>query len=120
MPEYRDIQRTAARSLIDQLATSPNDFIKHISNFSGFISLKITYGYTLQGKDDPYLRLVLDAQEGVEDSSNHGFFLVDYFPALKYVPAWFPGASFKRNAKEWNESNQKMRNEPFNWVQRAT
>jgi len=27
--------------------------------------------------------------------------LVDFFPILRYVPKWFPGAGFKRNAALW-------------------
>ncbi|TFY79222.1 hypothetical protein EWM64_g4794 [Hericium alpestre] len=30
-----------------------------------------------------------------------GIFLADTFPLLKYVPDWFPGAGWKRKAKEW-------------------
>ncbi|KAJ8095064.1 hypothetical protein PM082_010282 [Marasmius tenuissimus] len=122
MPEYHDIQRIATGSLIEKLATSPSDFIGHINkchSFSGSIILKIAYGYTMQAKDDPYMSLVLDAAEGIVESSSHGFFWVDYFPVLKHVPAWFPGAKFKSKAKEWKRSNQKLRDEPYSWVQRT-
>ncbi|THU76873.1 cytochrome P450 [Dendrothele bispora CBS 962.96] len=27
--------------------------------------------------------------------------MVDYFPLLKYIPSWFPGATFKQKAKVW-------------------
>ncbi|KAK1224159.1 hypothetical protein PQX77_012964 [Marasmius sp. AFHP31] len=119
MPEYHNIQRTATGSLMDKLATSPSNFIDHINEFSGSIILKIAYGYTLQAKDDPYMRLVLDAAEGIEESSSHGFFWVDYFPVLKYVPAWFPGARFKRKAREWRRFNQRLRDEPYSWEEGA-
>ncbi|KAK1224157.1 hypothetical protein PQX77_012962 [Marasmius sp. AFHP31] len=73
----------------------------------------------MQEEDDPYLRLVLGALEGIEQGASHGHFWVDYLPILKHVPAWFPGASFKRKAKEWKSSVMKLRDEPWGWVQRA-
>ncbi|KAK1224158.1 hypothetical protein PQX77_012963 [Marasmius sp. AFHP31] len=119
MPEYYNIQRTAAESLMGKLAASPANFFDHINNYAGSILLKITYGYTLQEKDDPYMCLVLGAMEGIDKSGSHGFFWVDYFPFLKYVPAWFPGGGFKIKAREWKEANSRLKNEPWNWVKRA-
>jgi cytochrome P450 len=36
--------------------------------------------------------------------------------AVRYIPAWFPGAGFKRTAKEWKAFNENMRTKPFNTV----
>lgn len=35
---------------------------------------------------------------------------------MKYIPAWLPGASFKRKALEWRQMNQSMLNLPFDMV----
>lgn len=32
---------------------------------------------------------------------------------VKYVPAWFPGASFQRKARVWRAAITRMRLEPF-------
>lgn len=37
----------------------------------------------------------------------------DYLPILKYVPSWFPKASFKVKAEGWRRGADKMLNEPF-------
>ncbi|KAJ7247273.1 cytochrome P450 [Mycena rebaudengoi] len=42
-----------------------------------------------------------------------GRYLVDYIPALKYVPDRFPGAGFKRQAKEWKKLTQAAVETPF-------
>lgn len=34
-------------------------------------------------------------------------------PILKYVPDWFPGAGFKRQAKIWSKLREYMRDAPF-------
>ncbi|KAK1227302.1 hypothetical protein PQX77_009719 [Marasmius sp. AFHP31] len=120
MPDYFDLQRVATDTLMEKLVNSPDHFIEHINNFTSSIILKLIYGYTLKEKDDPYYRLVLDAMEGIEAGANHGTFWVDYFPILKYVPSWFPGASFKRKAKKWNKAILELREKPWSWVKRAT
>jgi hypothetical protein len=45
-----------------------------------------------------------------------GMYLVDYLPVLKYVPPWMPGASFKRQAREWRRLSRKMLDSPFRIV----
>ncbi|KAJ8072938.1 hypothetical protein PM082_016498 [Marasmius tenuissimus] len=120
LPEYYDIQRTATASLIEKLANSPEKFVDHIQHWSGSIILKVVYGYTLQETtDDPYLRLAYNAIEGVIQASSHGSFWIDYFPLLRYVPGWFPGASFKRKAKKWRQFNKELKDEPWTWVKRG-
>lgn len=42
-----------------------------------------------------------------------GTFLVDVFPALKYVPYWFPGAGFKRKAREWRRLALAVKDVPY-------
>ncbi|KAK1223032.1 hypothetical protein PQX77_014109 [Marasmius sp. AFHP31] len=119
VPEYYDIQRSAASSFIDNLTRSPENFLSHIQHFTGSIVLKIAYGYTLQTNDDPYIRLVLDMLEGVKAAAIHGSFWVDYLPILKYVPAWLPGAGFKKKAEEWRQSTREVRDRPWGWVKAA-
>ncbi|KAK7455188.1 hypothetical protein VKT23_011060 [Stygiomarasmius scandens] len=44
---------------------------------------------------------------------NHGTFFVDYFPLLKRIPAWFPGASFRHKANEWAPAVSELVNRPW-------
>lgn len=37
---------------------------------------------------------------------------------VQYVPAWFPGAKFKRIARVYHKSVMAMLNEPFDLVRR--
>ncbi|KAK1223031.1 hypothetical protein PQX77_014108 [Marasmius sp. AFHP31] len=117
--EYYDIQRTAASSLISNLTSSPEDFVSHVQLFTGSIVLKIVYGYTLKTKEDPYIRLIVDMQEGVIAAALHGQFWVDYLPILKYAPAWFPGAGFKRKAEKWKHLTREVGDQPWGWVKAA-
>lgn len=36
---------------------------------------------------------------------------------MKYIPAWFPGAGFKRTAKAWKQNLENVANKPYTFVQ---
>ena len=41
-----------------------------------------------------------------------GFFLVNAIPWLRYLPSWFPGAGFKKIAKDGYENSMAMYKRP--------
>jgi hypothetical protein len=41
-----------------------------------------------------------------------GRHLIDIFPSLKYVPAWFPGGGFQREAAEHRKMVERVKEEP--------
>jgi hypothetical protein len=89
------------------------------------IILNITYGYTVAERDDPYVALADAAMQTFSKAGVFGTYLVDYIPVLKYLPSWMPGASFKRQAREWSCLSREMLDGPFltvkqNMVRRAT
>jgi hypothetical protein len=43
-------------------------------------------------------------------------FLVNIFPALSYVPDWFPGTGWKHTVREWREYKAEATNAPFEWT----
>lgn len=43
--------------------------------------------------------------------------MVDIVPQLRYLPEGFPGASFKKTAREWYEVTRKVYDAPFSFVQ---
>lgn len=78
--------------------------------------MRIAYGIKIQGFDDPYIINIEESIRGFNLAGIPGSFLVDLIPALKYVPSWFPGASFKKQAALWAEVNQRVVELPFNHV----
>jgi hypothetical protein len=47
-----------------------------------------------------------------------GAYFVDFLLFLKYVPEWFPGADFKRVAREGWELAQELQIKPFAWAKK--
>jgi len=90
--------------------------IEMISIFAATI-MKIGYGIAVQESDDSYISIAEEALKGVAEAGIPGAFLVDLFPILKYVPSWFPGASFQKKAALWRELMHLMADKPFRQVQ---
>ena len=78
--------------------------------------MKISYGIDVQEHDDPYIRLTEESLQGITAATIPGAFWVDFFPSLKYVPSWFPGAGFKKKAKYWSQVNASMLQKPYDFV----
>jgi hypothetical protein len=98
---------------------------------------QLAYGYRLKGKDDQFFQqareAVLHGLEAVMFTSKldsqsstskvqHSVptlrtdFYVNLFPALVYVPDWFPGAGWKRTIQEWREHKDRAISTPFEWT----
>jgi len=52
----------------------------------------------------------------VSEAGKPGAFLVDLFPWMKFIPAWFPGAGWKRKAKYWRKVGESLVHIPWNRV----
>ncbi|KAJ7492718.1 cytochrome P450 [Mycena latifolia] len=113
VPGYHPIQLRATRTLLQQLSKNPTRFAHHIRQHAGNVILRVAYGYEIKPDNDPYVALADEAMKGLTQAANAGSFLVDFLPVLKYVPSWFPGASFKRKAKRWAKSSLELRDSPF-------
>ncbi|KAH9476870.1 Tryptamine 4-monooxygenase [Psilocybe cubensis] len=110
--QFRHAQVKAAHQLVQQLTKTPDRWAQHIRHQIAAMSLDIGYGIDL-AEDDPWLEATHLANEGLAIASVPGKFWVDSFPSLKYLPAWFPGAVFKRKAKVWREAADHMVDMPY-------
>ncbi|THU77011.1 cytochrome P450, partial [Dendrothele bispora CBS 962.96] len=86
------------------------------TTMAGTLILSITYGITARPSSDPFIQAAEVALKSVTEAARPGAFLVDQFPWLQYIPAWFPGASFKKKAREWRMYKDRMTNGPFDVV----
>ncbi|KAK0213681.1 cytochrome P450 [Armillaria fumosa] len=90
---HREIHE--ARLLLWRLLDGPENYRKSIRFTFGRLILAITYGIDVNHDGDPYI---------LAACMNAGSFLVDVLPILRFIPDWFPGASFKCKAKEWRKA----------------
>lgn len=75
--------------------------------------ISLAYGMDTKPVNDPWIYLAEQAMLASAAAAVPGKYIVDVLPWLKYVPEWFPGAGFKRQAREWRELWAKFRTAPF-------
>jgi len=78
--------------------------------------LSTAYGIAVKESDDPYVSTAEIALNGLAEAGIPGRFWVDFFPLLKHVPSWMPGAGFKRKAAYWAKINEEMCEKPYLYV----
>ena len=118
------------RRFLGQLLQTPDDFLQHartyVSIFSskytlhflcislvGSTTLSMTYSIKVRPYNDPYIKSAEEAIEAVAELLVAGAFLVDIIPILKYVPGWFPGATFQRKAAALRRHAGNIRNATY-------
>ncbi|KAJ7157103.1 cytochrome P450 [Mycena filopes] len=94
----------------------PNAWREHTRRFAGALVLAITYGYKAKDEDDPLVKLVDVGMANFSEVSAPNAFAMDVFPILRFVPEWFPGASWKKKVKPYRQILQDVVNTPFTWV----
>ncbi|KAF9063065.1 cytochrome P450 [Rhodocollybia butyracea] len=104
-------QIAATHDLLRALAHS-DDIIRDLYTGTTVLIMDITYG--IQGEEAlPFIKTAVEVVDTLAIATAPGAFLVDQISILKYVPEWFPGAGFKRKAREWNLLRTKMTEDPF-------
>lgn len=75
--------------------------------------MDVVYGITVTELDDPYVSLAQKATIIFSNIVVPGQYLVELLPFLKHVPSWFPGAGFKRQARQWSKTISAARNTAY-------
>ncbi|QRV89101.1 hypothetical protein RhiJN_17119 [Ceratobasidium sp. AG-Ba] len=114
--DYQDIQLSEVKKLMKRLVDDPDNFLSHIHFMAGSISLRITYGYTPRGPRDKFIVASEEMMAAIREATTPGYWLVDTFPLLRFVPSWFPGAHFKRKTERWAQMTVEHRTAPFEYV----
>ncbi|PPQ99411.1 hypothetical protein CVT24_005398 [Panaeolus cyanescens] len=118
--KYDNVQLRNARSFLGQLLETPDDFLHHIHHVFASVIMEVVYGVKIRdSKDDPYVAAMQDSIDDISVAGVPGSFMVDFLPWLKYVPAWFPGASFQKVAARARERTHRLVVTPFNEVKAA-
>ncbi|KAA1478712.1 cytochrome P450 [Dentipellis sp. KUC8613] len=93
-----------------------SDFGNPIRQSSAALILRLTYGYQPSADDhdhDKLVQIVNDAMLGFSVASEPGAFWVEYWPFLRHIPPWVPGAGFHSKVKQMKEDREKLYDIPF-------
>ncbi|KAJ7157971.1 cytochrome P450 [Mycena crocata] len=115
--KFYPIEEYQANMFLKRIIEDPTSFESATRKTAAAMVLQLTYGYKIQeAGNDPFVDL---ADKGMSEFSKimvPGAFLIDVLPILKYVPAWFPGAGFKRLAKRYGNSCDELAETPLAYV----
>ncbi|KAF8600716.1 cytochrome P450 [Ceratobasidium sp. AG-I] len=116
--DYVPLQQQEVKKYMRRLMDKPSHFMEHIHLLAAGIAIRITYGYKVDSKQDPFVQTAEEAMSAFGDALTPGRWLVEMIPVLRYLPAWFPFATFKRKIAHWKQVNQAHRDRPFSYVEK--
>ena len=79
----------------------------------------MAYGIKVSTADSIFITHAREGMDAFSATGVVGRYMVDHVPLLKYVPTWFPGAEFQKDAKRWRKSTEIMVEAPFEFTKSA-
>ncbi|KAG7089977.1 hypothetical protein E1B28_011601 [Marasmius oreades] len=115
IPTYHSMIEHETAPLLRALVDSPSEYLGHVRKYAGGLALAVVYGFRPVSKDDRFLAMAEECLDILanEIANGSGIWPVDVFPALKYVPSWFPGGGFKKKAAVWKVKMREFADAPF-------
>ncbi|EPS95741.1 hypothetical protein FOMPIDRAFT_1053918 [Fomitopsis schrenkii] len=116
---YDSYHEADARRLVNLLLENPANWRSAVRFILGRNILKTTYGLEVHSPENELITVSEATHHDLSLALVPGAFLVDVLPALKHVPAWFPGAGFQQHAARSRKRAWKMAEETYLQVKNA-
>ncbi|KAI0071338.1 cytochrome P450 [Panus rudis PR-1116 ss-1] len=113
---FRPIQVKACHELLRKFISRPETFMADIRHLAGRIIMRTAYGTDIKDDGDRFIKIGEESLHAISATTNAGSYLVDSLPILRYLPEWFPGAGFQREAKAWAPYVSAMLTEPYAYL----
>ncbi|EMD36560.1 hypothetical protein CERSUDRAFT_95847 [Gelatoporia subvermispora B] len=114
--EYQPVQLCKTREMLVQALQSPSKILDLIEFAVGSSLIDIAYGHRAQDAQDAYIARAHTAAARTSYVLVSGRFFVEFLPFLRHVPAWLPGAAFKRLANDVVAEQKALVDIPFHDV----
>ncbi|KZV63206.1 cytochrome P450 [Peniophora sp. CONT] len=105
LAKYEALEVDAVHAFLRTLVSNSGEFKAGIRHMTAKIIMRIAFGIDVQGVDDPYVQLAEDTLHAINVATSFEGLIFDFFPFLQHMPAWFPGAGFKRFAEHVRQTN---------------
>ncbi|KAG1892828.1 cytochrome P450 [Suillus subluteus] len=116
MGKYSHVEEVETRRFLKRVFTKPDQLLAHVRHTAGAVILRISHGYEVKENNDPFVDVADRALVQWSRATAPGAFMADVVPFLVKVPEWFPGADFKRLAREWHDTLEEMVSAPYKFV----
>jgi cytochrome P450 len=115
LEKYKEIQQEEVHCMLVNLLDAPSKFRLHLRSATVKITMRLFYGLKIDDKDD-FIKL---NDEAVTLSTLAGAptgYLVNTFPLLQHLPAFFPGTRFREVAKRGRILADRVLNYPVEFL----
>ncbi|KAG2117033.1 cytochrome P450 [Suillus discolor] len=113
---YNMSEEVEIRRFLKRVLAKPDQLQEHIRHTVGTVILRISHGYEVQENNDPFIDLANRVTTHASQAAAPSAVMIDILPFLAKVPAWFPGAGFKRMARKGRENLEEMVSAPHKFV----
>lgn len=111
---YNDLHLNHARQLSENILRDNSNSFEHLDLYANAIITELVYGRRVEGKDDPVFVMASALTEVLnKEVTADRIGLVKVMPFLLHLPSWFPGAGFKRKARQCRKLATEMVDLPF-------
>ncbi|PPQ79984.1 hypothetical protein CVT25_003043 [Psilocybe cyanescens] len=117
--KYSLIQVKKVHQLLQALHDAPEDFDAHNKMLSISLAMEMMYGLEVKSIEDPCIAIADEAIKLGSDLLAPGGSLINIFPFLQHVPAWFPGATSRKQADIVRSLTEEMMRIPMDQVKTA-
>ncbi|KAJ7075856.1 cytochrome P450 [Mycena belliarum] len=116
---HQHLQEREVQRYVQKLSVSSSDTIwEDTRRLAASVILMISHGYEVKGLNDPLVHLAEQVMGYVTLVITPNTFLVDSLPFLRYLPEWFPGAKFQKEARNCRRVLHRLMHEPYLMVQK--
>ncbi|EAU81782.2 cytochrome P450 [Coprinopsis cinerea okayama7 len=116
VPIFSPIIHEEGMSFVRRLLKDPKDFRKCSRMYFGMVLMRVAFGSTDPVYNADLIGKAEIVSKGFSEAGLPGKYLVNVFPFLRFVPAWFPGAGWKRTLLEINGITKELIIDSFNDV----
>ncbi|KAI0713249.1 cytochrome P450 [Earliella scabrosa] len=110
---FRPNEQKSAHQFLVNMYRQPEKMMHNLRHLAGSTIMSVAYDIDVKAFDDPYILTAEAAAESISETTNAGSYFVDVLPFLRYVPEWFPGAGFQKDAKRWRVAVERLRDAPY-------
>ncbi|KAH8114929.1 cytochrome P450 [Phellopilus nigrolimitatus] len=114
---FRPIQSGQVNDFLRRVLAKPENFRKDVHRLIASSILMATFGHEVTSENDPYIALVNRTTKMSTDAGSPGGTIIDFFPALRFLPEWLPGMGLKRHARQTSELVAEVMEMPLREIQ---
>ncbi|KZT66444.1 cytochrome P450 [Daedalea quercina L-15889] len=113
---YQALQEAVSLAFLEDLLRAPEQFRAHIHRNIASLAFRVAYGCQSPEREGYYIQVARRFSQVTSVAVEPGRWLVDSIPILQHIPAWFPGAHFKRWALTARVVVEEIANAPYAMV----